>query len=234
MSLLPTFKELLFHGLYPNICLLCDQEISDQSTGICVLCKNDLPFTFIAENSNKNPVKELLRYRIDIREGYSLLYFEKQTDSQHLLHELKYRDKAQLGLELGRMMGTELANTEWIKTVDCICPVPLHPKKEFIRGYNQSALLARGLSETLSLPLHENLLKRKLHQESQTKQNRFDRHGHIEHTFCLAQKSFRFQHLVLVDDVITTGATLERIATLLRQVQPDLEISIVTLALAKG
>lgn len=234
MSLLHSFHELLFHGLYPNNCLLCDQEISDSSKSICTLCKNDLPYAFIVENSDKNPVKELLRQQMNLVEGYSFLFFEKQTDSQHLLHELKYKDKASLGLELGKMIGQELMTTNWIETIDCLCPVPLHPKKEFIRGYNQSALLAQGISDICKIDLDEKLVRRKVHQESQTKQNRFDRHGHIQDSFVILKKNIPYQHIALVDDVITTGSTLARIASLLIEQKTTLQISVITLAIAKG
>lgn len=234
MKLLHSLRDLLFHGVYPNICLLCDHEIVEASIGLCSLCKNDLPYTFIAENSDKNPVKEIFRSRIDLVEGYSLLFFEKQTDAQKLLHQLKYRDKANLGITLGKMIGKDLLQTQWIGEVDCLIPVPIHPKKMFIRGYNQSHELAKGIQDICSISVDVGLLKRVIHQESQTQQNRFDRHGHIQHSFSLSKKNFPYRHIALVDDVITTGATLERIASLLLEQKPTLQISVITLAIAKG
>ncbi|MBU2020441.1 MAG: ComF family protein, partial [Bacteroidetes bacterium] len=134
---------------------------------------------------------------------------------------------------MGQKIGGLLEHTSWFETVDVLLPVPIHPKKKFIRGYNQSEMIAEGVSKRTGKLVNTVMLERHLHQESQTKQGRFNRWDNLQNTFRTKSVSENYRHVAIVDDVITTGATIEKIAQDLRQKNPALQISIITLAVAK-
>lgn len=152
---------------------------------------------------------------------------------QHLLHGLKYRNRKGIGTFLGEAFGEELAaDTDWAKGIDAIVPIPLHPKKEADRGFNQSALIAAGIGAALGKPCYAHALRRTRHTESQTNKSRAERVANVSGVFSIAAPSLlKDKHLLLVDDVLTTGATLEA-AALALLAQKGVRVSIAAVALA--
>jgi ComF family protein len=152
-----------------------------------------------------------------------------------LLHNIKYRQREDLAIALGRQLGRELKAAKW--EVDTILPVPLHPRKQRQRGYNQSELLCDGMGEAMGIPVWPNALQRLRHTESQTAKNTTERLLNVKDAFAVAprfKETLRGRHLLLVDDVLTTGATLESCALTLLQAVPNIKISIATLAVVSS
>jgi ComF family protein len=170
--------------------------------------------------------------RIPFIHATSYAYFTADGLLQHLLHELKYHDKQEIGVYLGQQFGHSLKQTEWIHDVDVIIPVPLHPKKEAFRGYNQAGLIAEGLSDILSIRVINKELYRTRHTESQTRKSRTERIDNMQGVFGVRNvAALADKHVLLVDDVLTTGATLEACALVLLTV-PGIRISFGTVGIA--
>jgi len=160
------------------------------------------------------------------------MYFSRGSRYQQILHKLKYNGQKQIGSAMGRLFGSELINTPF-STADLIIPVPLHPAKLKTRGYNQSELIAAGIGEVLHLPLETTLICRVIDTLSQTHKSRYERWENVRHIFrCEHPVMIRNKHVMLVDDVITTGATLEACASCLVPIE-GIKISLVSLAFAK-
>lgn len=170
--------------------------------------------------------------RIPYAHATSFAYFTNEGLLQHLLHGLKYKNRKETGRWLGKQFALDLSQTNWIKGVDGIIPVPLHHKKEAQRGYNQSLLIAEGLSNVLHIPILDKALVRNRHTESQTKKTRAERMQNMQDAFAIKQANVLInKHLLLLDDVLTTGATLESCAiTLLKM--PGTKVSIATIGIA--
>ncbi len=149
-----------------------------------------------------------------------------------MIHALKYEENQEVGIYLGKQIAYEIEESIFFKDIDYIIPVPLHPKKEFLRGYNQSESIAKGIGDALNLPVDLLSVVRSKHGSTQTKKNRFQRWDNVQSTFTTNRSIKLFKHIVLVDDVITTGSTLEAIAQSIRVIHPGVRISIVTLAIS--
>jgi ComF family protein len=171
--------------------------------------------------------------RIPLQTGAALYHFQKETSIQHLIFQLKYNGKSHIGYKLGLYFGKQLtSNSTFYKDIDLIIPVPLHPIKERKRGYNQSAHFAAGLSESMQKPWLKNGLKRITHGESQTRKTREERYENVLKAFKVYQtKKLTGKHILLVDDVLTTGATLEGCAMKILAL-PNTRVSMATIAIA--
>jgi ComF family protein len=178
--------------------------------------------------------KKIFWGRIPIETGFSLLYFEKTNSTQKILHAIKYQNRKDLAIELGREIGKALSKIEIPLQIDALIPVPLHQRKKFDRGYNQSELLCRGLSEILNIETNNKLVLRKKNSKSQTKLNKFLRWENAQNTYeiCKDINSKNWKHIAIVDDVITTGSTIESIAKEILSINPSIKISVISLALA--
>lgn len=232
---LKTWVEMMrsaSHLVYPNVCIICDGELSSSEHSICSFCFHELEFTHFEKYTEPTPLDKLFWGRVQLENTYSLLHFEKERSTQKILHALKYKHNAQVGVEFGRLIGDKMKSLSYCQTLDAIIPVPLHPKKEFQRGYNQSAELAKGISEVTGIPIDDAFLKKISHTGSQTSKGRFSRWDNVSQNFGLRTQG-QFKHILIVDDVITTGSTLESIIRMVTENYPDLRISIVSLALAK-
>jgi ComF family protein len=180
----------------------------------------------------ENEFTERFWGRVPLEAGAALYYFSQKSPIQKALHQLKYKNQADIGVQLGRQMGYLLKQSPLFHTVEGIVPVPLHPKKEHLRGYNQSAMLATGLSEALQVPVLSGILTRQQFSESQTRKKRMDRFDNVNDVFAVRRsKRIQGRHLLLVDDVLTTGATLEACGLALLKV-PDVRLSMATIAIA--
>lgn len=217
--------------IYPRVCAACGKTLFKNENCICTYCSYHLPKTNFHKQDN-NPVEKIFWGRTIIFSGASLYRFGKGEKVQQLIHKLKYKGVKEIGVELGKMYGTELKKSEKFAGVDVIIPVPLHKNKQKRRGYNQSEFFAQGLSESMSVYTDFKTLYRAHESQTQTKKSRFNRWKNVESIFQLNNPdSLKNKHVLLVDDVITTGATLEACAQTLLQV-PDVKVSVATIAYA--
>ena len=224
-----TFFKDLFHIFFPEQCIVCEKSLSEGEYPICVHCRHDLPLTNFSFEKN-NIVETSFYGRIDLQSATALLYFYKKGNVQKLIHELKYRNNKEIGTFLGNWLGDDLVQSQRFNNVDCIIPVPLHPKKLKQRGYNQVTRFGESLSYKLQVPFIEDLLIRKTYAKTQTYKHREDRIQSIEGIFDVIDKErIKNKHILLIDDVITTGSTIESCCLVLNQI-PSVKISIATMA----
>lgn len=220
------------HLIYPSICLICDKELSRNENHICTFCTMELPVTNFHSFEDETPMDKLFWGRIKVFSTYAHLFFEKGKGSQRILFNLKYKNNRSIGEHFGREIGIKLQNSPLFETAETIIPVPLHYKKEFIRGFNQSEILSNGLSEILGIPVDTQTIQRSKHTQSQTQKSRFQRWDNVESIFTIKNKIKEYKHIIIVDDVITTGSTLESIIKEIQVIHSDIKVSVVTLAIA--
>ncbi len=224
-----TFDNLL-HLLYPEICLVCEKKIVIKEEAICVSCKYDLPQTNFHQ-FRENLLEQRLKGRILLKAATSLYYFKKGGKVQQLLHLLKYGNKPYIGVRIGELYGRSLLESDDFQDVDSIIPVPLESHRMRWRGYNQSERFAYGLSISMQKPVDE-ILTRSHFSASQTRKSAIQRVDNVHSAFQLrSAKALENRHVLLVDDVVTTGATLEACAYELEKI-PNLRLSIATIAVA--
>lgn len=229
MSLLISDFISLF---YPRTCICCDAYISNYQEFLCVDCMHDLPKSYIYGDEINN-ITEKLYSKFPFVKAKSFLLFKEGNKTQKLLHELKYHKQPLLSRHLGIIFGKNLLQEDFFETIDIITAVPLHIKKEKNRGYNQSYYFAYGLSEVSKIPLNNNLLKRIINTKTQTQKNRVERIENVQNAFePVETKNILGKHILLVDDIVTTGATLEACATTLLTAKTK-NISIATIAIAE-
>lgn len=225
--LLYYLSELLF----PHLCVTCGDKLIEQEQLICLNCLHHLPRTNFHLQA-ENPVARLFYGRVRIEFATSFFYFSKGSIYQSLIHNLKYKGMKELGAEMGKHFGIDLLQSAEYATIDFICPVPLHPQKEKKRGYNQSWWIASGIATQMQIPLSDDNLKRVTFTDTQTKKNRFERWQNVEGIFELTNpEAYSGKHILLVDDVVTTGATIEACAQAILS-KTNARVSIATLATA--
>jgi len=221
----------LFSLFFPNLCLGCGQPLIRGEETICSICHFHLPKTYF-HNDGDNALNRAFWGRVNVEAVAAFVYFQKGSTVQHLLHQLKYKGKYEIGVRLGRWYGQDLRYADVFKNVDLIIPVPLHPAKQSKRGYNQSRMFAEGLAAEMKAKLEDRCLYRKVNSKTQTRKSRYNRWENVENIFAVKNpERIREKHVLLVDDVITTGATLEACAQVLLQV-PGVRVSIATIAYA--
>jgi len=220
----------LINLFYPNVCQSCGEALNKQENVICISCLLRLPKTGFHLHA-ENPVSRIFWGRVEIKAATSFLFFSKQGSVQNLIHQLKYKGQKDVGIELGRLFGIELLQSPEFSNIDFIIPVPLHPKKMNKRGYNQSLMIAEGLKKSMNVETFTGL-QRNVHSTTQTKKSRYERWENVKGIFVLEQQEqLENKSILLIDDVLTTGATLEACAAVLSEVQ-GITISIATLAYA--
>jgi ComF family protein len=194
---------------FPSNCLVCGKRLNNFAVVLCLECEMKMPRTGFGDRWD-NPVIKIFWGRVPVTSGTSLFRFEKGSAYQALLHDLKYRGNRKIGVYLGRLLGQELKHTSF-SGCDMLVPVPLHRKRLNQRGYNQSEIIARGVSEVTGIPVITNLLRRTGYSRSQTSMNRQERFENISMAFSLNPVSTDLsgKKILIIDDVITTGATLE-------------------------
>lgn len=217
---------------YPTICYCCDNQLTEGEKHICVHCRFDLPTTNITDIQG-NIVEQAFYGRIPIVAATSLFYFYKDGKIQKLIHQLKYRGEQNVGVFAGQWLGEEMINSERFTTVDCIIPVPLHKKKLKKRGYNQVEKFGKTLATKLNVSYIDNVLIKVSATKTQTHKMRFDRWKNVRELFTLQnQHLIHNKHILLIDDVITTGATLEACYKALNKAK-GIQISIASIAYTK-
>ncbi|PCJ63128.1 MAG: amidophosphoribosyltransferase [Bacteroidetes bacterium] len=217
--------------LFPKLCVCCESYLTHQDGAVCDLCYLTLP-KFELYKLEDNPLAKKFWGRINTEFVTAYLSLRNSNDVQRILHEIKYKSNKNLGLEMGRALGRCLLNTKKFQRIDYIIPIPLHPKRQNVRGYNQSNLLADGMSEIMSIKVITDAVVRMKYNSSQTKKKRYERFINSQEIFkVLKPKSLEGKHVLLIDDVITTGATMEACGEALLEVE-NLKISIAALAVA--
>jgi ComF family protein len=208
MNLLNDIKESVLHLLFPHICTGCGSDLPGDATTLCMRCMDAMPETNFEKHPG-NPVEKIFWGRLPLAAASAQYYFTKESLMQHLMHRFKYKGDRDLGLQLGMLMGEQLKRSGRFEA-DALVPLPLFPVKEKRRGYNQSTVLCQGIAATMDIPVWDDVITRPEHTETQTRKGRVERWKNIEGKFFLSKPDkIRDSKILLVDDVITTGATIE-------------------------
>lgn len=222
----------LFNLFFPPACLGCEQFLLANEAVICTQCRHNIPLT----NQHLNPENEfLLKFygRLPLEHASALMYFRKKGIVQELIHNLKYRGHQEVGTLIGNWYGYELEECESLKSIDAVIPIPLHRKRLHKRGYNQVTSFGKALSKHLNCPYDDSILKRIQYSKTQTFKSLLNRNEIKSHTF---QSHFTAahhnKHFLLIDDVMTTGATLEAAGKALLEI-PNVKISIICMAMSE-
>ena len=221
----------VLHLFYPHVCAGCGSDIIDDANLLCLHCINSLPHTNFAAHAN-NPVEKIFWGRLPLTSASSEFYFAKGTILQHLIHEFKYKGNKDVGMYLGALMGSSFMSNNRFAKIDALVPLPLYDDKERKRGFNQAAILCKGMSEIMGIPVITGNVIRKRFTETQTKKHRAQRWENVEGSFEISNRlQLKGKHLLLVDDVVTTGATLEACGREILNIN-EVQLSVATLAYA--
>lgn len=202
-------KDSFLHILFPHVCSGCGSDIISRESLLCMRCMAEMPETHFHMHAN-NPIEKKFWGKLPLVSATAQYYFSKESLIQHLMHQLKYKGNKELGWQLGRLMGNDLLQSNRFKDMEVLIPLPLFAAKEKRRGYNQSTILCEGMAEVMGVKILRNVILRKQHTETQTKKGRIERWLNMEGKFELTQpEKIQNKHVLLVDDIITTGATLE-------------------------
>ena len=224
------FKSLL-HLFFPPTCAGCKTILIANENVICTSCRHEMPLTQHHLNPENDAYKKFYG-RIPVEHVSALVYFHKKGIVQELIHSLKYRGQEAIGTVFGEWYAEELKNIPVLSTVDTIIPVPLHLKKLRERGYNQVTEFGNALAKSLQIPISNSILFRQVYSKTQSQKNRLGRTEGIDSIFDVSfDEKDHNKHFLLIDDVITTGATLEVCAKALLKI-PGTKISIVCMAMA--
>ncbi|MDY7394141.1 phosphoribosyltransferase family protein [Aureibaculum sp. 2210JD6-5] len=223
------FFRDIYHLFFPKICASCKEQLLQNEVTVCLKCRFELPITDFTDETN-NKVEKTFFGRLPIIFGTSLFYYKTKGKSQQLIYQLKYNGQQDIGTFLGNWMGEVLKNSKRFPKIDYVVPVPLHDKKLKIRGYNQLTTFGLSISKIIKVPYVDDVLIRKSVTETQTLKQRFDRWKNVQEIFHVDNPNFfNNKHVLLIDDVITTGATLEACAKQILK-SDNAKISIATMA----
>ena len=226
-NLLPDLLDLVL----PRTCCCCNRALRRWENEICNYCLTELPVTRF-ENDSDNLVAKVFWGRVYLEQAVSWFFFLKGSRYQEAIHRLKYQNRPEIGVALGEEFGYQLLRSKIFQIPELIVPVPLHPRKHKKRGYNQSEKIAEGLSLALGIPVASDILYKKDSTSTQTDKSRFDRFLNVSGSFgLLNEQIIENKHVFLVDDVLTTGATLEACASILLELT-GVKVSAGTLAWA--
>lgn len=230
----PTFRSLsaaMLHLVYPKLCASCNRELPAGHNCFCLKCQLKLHPSDMYR-SVENEFTNRFWGRVPLQTGAAMYYFTRKSPIQKALHQLKYKNQPEIGILIGRAFAKQLLTNPVFQSIDAIVPVPLHPKKEKLRGYNQSTQIANGLSEVLGKPVLSTALQRMAFTKTQTSKKRTDRFQNMQTVFVAPKPNILCnKHLLLVDDILTTGATLETCAQTLLDI-PGVKVSMATIAIA--
>lgn len=216
---------------FPELCAACGINLIKNESSLCTTCIFQLPRTHFQLGA-ENPLAHELWGRFPFIHAGAFVYFRKGNNVQHIIHQLKYNGRHDSGFRMGELYGLDLKHAQQGWDVDLIIPVPIHPNKKDQRGYNQSECIALGLSSVLRIPVSTNHLIKRTHTSSQTKKSRLERQQNLKESFIVQNGAeLKGKHLLLIDDVLTTGATLEACAKALTKLD-QVHISIASIALA--
>lgn len=217
----------------PRLCVVCGNRLAVTEETLCSKCYLHLPRTDFANDLYENVMAKLFWGQIKLEKATALFYYEPHAETTQILYELKYKNHPEIGVVMGRMMAKELMKSGLFEDIDALVPVPLAKKRERERGYNQSLELAKGVSEVTGLPIANLVIRRTKFVGSQTKRGRWERNENVEHVFELVDDNISDQHLLLIDDVVTTGATVIACAKEMQKAS-NVKISVLALGFAKS
>ena len=219
----------LLHLFFPHQCAGCGNDIIDDQQLLCLQCIEQLPVTGFHRHAN-NPVEKIFDGRLPLHNAAAYMYFAKNSLLQQLIHQFKYKGNKEIGEYFGRRMGESIMQCNRFKKIDALVPLPLYISRERKRGYNQAAILCRGIAETIKVPVLNNVVIRNKATQTQTRKDRVQRWQNMEGMFGVADAAaIQNKHILLVDDVVTTGATLEACGQALLSAGPAF-LSIYTMA----
>lgn len=227
------FSEAFWHLVFPESCTACGTELTQKEEHVCIACWDKIHFTYFEGYQEPSPLDKLFWGRVQLHATFALFYFSQVRTTQHLLHALKYQHKPNVGVFLGKEAAKRIQKMPSFSDLDALIPVPIHAKKAFIRGYNQSEMIAKGLSSVLNVPIAQHNVGKTKHTESQTKKNEFERWENVRSIFRVSGDLSAYKHVAIVDDVVTTGSTIEALVREMQTNYPTLRISIISLALAR-
>jgi len=231
MNMIKNIFSAAVHLFYPHLCIGCGSDLLPAHELLCFQCIHELPHSGY-ESMPGNPVEKIFYGRTHLDAGHAGFYFAKGGLIQQLIHELKYKGNKEAGLYLSRLMGERMLYSGRFRGIAFIVPLPLAPEKEYRRGFNQAGLICNGLSEAMNIPVLRKNIIRIRNTETQTKKHRAERWENVSGSFFVNDPDLlRGKHILLVDDVITTGATLEACAAAICAAA-DIRISIAALAVA--
>lgn len=223
--------HFLLDFLAPRTCVVCGKRLGTTEPYLCLSCQVELPLTQHLLHPEDNEMAKTFWGRIQgLERAVALMHYHQGSEAARLIYAIKYHHRPRLATMLGEWMGYELKRAECLNGVQAVIPVPLTPQRKRERGYNQSELLARGLQRTTQLPVVTDVVERVFFTESQTSHERWVRQANVEQAFRLQQKAtLNYNHVLLLDDVVTTGATVCAVASLLSAF-PHVRISVASLA----
>lgn len=231
MSFVSALADDFIALFFPELCAACGKNLYKGEQVICVSCIYRLPYTNFHKDAQNRVAKQFWG-RIPLKQVSSFLYFRKGSKVQNMMHQLKYNSRPEVGRRLGELYGIELKHSGWWQQPDIIIPVPLNAARKKKRGYNQSEHIADGLSASLNVPVSSTILLRPAHTETQTRKSRFARYENMKQAFLISDPvQLVDKHILLVDDVVTTGATLEACGMELLNIKGT-SVSILTIAFA--
>lgn len=220
-----------FQLFFPHYCLGCGSDLLSDTNLLCMRCISNLPHTGY-ESKENNPVENIFRGRVNLRAATSQFYFSKGQLVQSLIHQLKYKGNISAGEWMGTVMGRCLSQSGRFSNIDYLVPLPLYADKEFKRGFNQAEVICRGITQVMEIPILNKHVIRQRPTETQTKKHRAERWENVEGSFAVKNSYvLHGKNILLVDDVITTGATLEACTQCLLKV-PGVQVSLATVAIA--
>ncbi|WP_369048200.1 ComF family protein [Tenacibaculum sp. UWU-22] len=223
------FLKDILYLFYPKICVTCKNNLLENEKTICTFCRHDLPI-LCYKNVYENEIINIFKGRVPVEKATAFLIFRKISKTKTLIHELKYKNNEEIGVFIGNWFGKILKNSNQFNDIDYIVPVPLHPKKLKKRGYNQLTKFGECLSNELEVTYMPSVLFRVSDTQTQTYKHRFERFLNANTKFSLTNTTvFNNKHILLIDDVITTGATIEACCKELLKT-PNIKISIATMA----
>lgn len=223
----------LINLFFPKVCDGCRAILLQNEIVFCTSCRHEMPLTQYHLDSKNQAVKKFYG-KIDIQFASAFLYFHKKGMVQELIHNLKYKGHEEIGTVLGNWYAEDLKEIQLAIPFDVVIPVPLHPKKFKERGYNQVTTFGKALAEGLKIPYNDSVLYRKKYSKTQSKKNLLGRSENIENIFdAVLTEENQNKHFLIVDDVLTTGATLEACSRALLKI-PGAKLSIVCMAMANS
>lgn len=225
------FLDAIIGLFYPSVCAACGASLFKWEKLVCTRCRNLLPRTGY-EFHEDNPLARMFYGKVPLKAVTACFFFFKEGKVQHLIHELKYKGNGDAGVFLGQELGKSIKEAPLFQGIDFLIPVPLHPKREKERGYNQSLMIAKGMAEVLSIPIGEKYLVRSVNTATQTHKTKEERWENVKDIFVVRHpEQLEGKYVLLIDDVLTTGATLEACALKLSAI-PGITISCATAACA--
>ncbi len=217
--------------LFPELCASCDKALNSGEVCLCTYCRFHLPKTNF-HLQKENPIVKHFWGKVDVNAAAAYYYFSKGEKVQHLIHQLKYQGKKEVGNFVGEAYGTDLKRSALFATAEIVVPVPLHATKLRKRGFNQSDFFAQGLSVAMNIPWSPDALKRNLATETQTRKHRYERYENVDRVFEVNKPELmEGKHVLLVDDVVTTGSTFTSCAEAILEL-PGTTVSIAAMAYA--